>query len=96
MDIKVFALITAVTTAVVGGVKKAFPVWTSGKEELLAVVLPVTFTIIAKISGLFHETSWVDALLVAVGSGVGSGLAHDYLVDPVIHGKDGEKDAKPE
>lgn len=87
MDLKVFALMTAVTTGLVGGLKKAFPTWVSGKEELLALVIPVAFVIVAKIAGTFHDTDWVDVLLVAVGSGVGSGIAHDKIVDPVIHSK---------
>ena len=36
MDAKIFALIIGATTAVVGALKKAFPAWVTGKEELLA------------------------------------------------------------
>jgi hypothetical protein len=94
MDIKVFALIMVATTAVVGGLKKSFA-WVSGKEEFLAVVLPVLFTIIAKVAGMFHETDWVAALTWAFGSGLGAGVLHDKFVEPVLQGKQEDKaDAK--
>lgn len=87
IDAKVFVLIAVATTAVIGGLKKAFPTYIKGKEELIAVAIPVLFTIVGKIAGLFSETNWVDALIFAFGSGVGSGLIHDYAVNPLIKGK---------
>ena len=86
VDAKVFALIAAGTTAVVGILKKFFPKWIDGKEEALAQVLPILFTIVAKLAGAFKAAEWVDALLYAVGAGLGAGILHDKLVNPLMKG----------
>lgn len=86
IDAKVFALITAGTTGAVGILKKLFPAWVDGKEEALAMIMPILFTIIAKLAHAFAGTSWVDALLFAAGGGVGAGILHDYVVNPVVKG----------
>lgn len=92
IDAKVFALITAGTTGAVGILKKLFPAFVGGKEEALAMVLPIMFTIVAKLAHAFTATSWVDALLFAVGGGIGAGLIHDYVVNPVVKGISSPKD----
>lgn len=94
MNVKVLFLIAAATTAIVGALKKAFPGWVSGKEELLAIALPILFVVVCKTSGLYKGTDWVDSLIWAVGGGVGSGLAHDYVVNPVIASKNDAGAAK--
>ena len=86
IDTKVFALIAAGTTAAIGAVKKFFPKWTDGKEEALAQVLPIFFVIVAKMAHAFKGTDWTDALLIAVGAGLGAGVIHDYALNPVIKG----------
>jgi hypothetical protein len=80
IDAKVFALIAAGTVTAVGAIKKFAPVWVSGKEEALAQILPVLFTVIAKLSGSFKGTDWVDALLYAVGAGLAAGVSHDKIL----------------
>ena len=87
IDAKVFALITAGTTSAVGILKKLFPAWVAGKEEGLAQAFPIAFVIIAKLAHAFQGTDWVSALLFAVGGGIGAGLVHDYLTNPVMKGK---------
>jgi hypothetical protein len=87
VDAKVFALITAGTTAVIGIAKKLFPSWVSGKEEGLAQLLPVLFIISAKLLHAFQGTDWVSALLLASGGGLGAGLIHDKIVNPLMKGK---------
>jgi hypothetical protein len=86
IDAKVFALITAGTTSAVGILKKLFPKWVKGKEEGLAQALPIVFVVIAKLAHAFKETDWIAALLFAVGGGIGAGLIHDYLTNPLIKG----------
>ncbi len=96
IDAKVFALITAGTLLVVQILKKALPKLVENREEIFAAALPVLFTVIAKAAHAFQATPWVDALLWAVGGGVGSGLAHDYLMNPAmdfVKGLLGKKDA---
>lgn len=87
IDAKVFALITAGTTSAVGILKKLFPQWVEGKEEGLAQAFPIAFVVIAKLCHAFHGTDWVTALLFAVGGGLGAGLIHDKLTNPLMKGK---------
>lgn len=82
IDAKIFTLITGGTTAAVGILKKLFPTWMSGKEEGFAQLLPIVFTVCAKLGGLFKGTEWVDAMLFAVGGGLLAGVAHDKIVNP--------------
>lgn len=84
MDARILTLITVGTMAVVGGLKKAFPSWVTGKEPLLAVSVPILFIIVCKVAGLFKETEWVDALIWTFGAGVGSGVLHDKVLNPLI------------
>lgn len=84
IDAKVFSLISVGTMTVVGLIKKMFPVWTDKKEEALAVALPIAFTVLAKLLHAFQGTDWVNALLFATGGGLAAGVAHDYLLNPVI------------
>lgn len=86
ISLKVAALITGGTTAAVGILKKLFPKWVDGKEEALAQLFPVLFTVVAKLSGGFKHTEWVDALLFAVGGGLGANVIHDKLVNPLMKG----------
>lgn len=88
IDAKVFSLITAGTVAAVGILKRAIPKWVEGKEEFLAAVLPIVFTVAAKTMGAFMATEWVDALLFAIGAGLASGIAHDKILEPVIKYKE--------
>jgi len=84
IDGKVFALITAGTLVVVQILKKALPKLIENREEVFAMILPILFTVIAKLAHAFTATPWVDALLWAAGGGVGAGLAHDYVMNPAI------------
>ncbi len=86
IDAKVFSLITLGTTTLVGAIKGLFPKWVDGKEEALSHILPVLFTIIAKVSGAFHGTDWVTALLLALGGGIAAQVVHDKTLDPVVKG----------
>jgi len=82
IDAKTFLLVMAGTVAAIEVLKAFLAKFISGKETALAIVLPVLFTVGAKLAGFFPATEWVDALLWAVGSGVGGGVAHDKLLDP--------------
>jgi hypothetical protein len=95
IDAKVFALITAGTLVAIQILKKVLPKIMENREEVFAMVLPILFTVIAKKAHLFTATNWVDALLWSVGGGVGAGLAHDYLMNPVMKMLFGKKDVPP-
>ncbi len=83
IDTKVFTLIALATLAGIEILKGFFPKLISGKEQQLAIVLPILFTVGAKAAGWFHSTDWVNALLWALGDGATAGVAHDKLLDPV-------------
>jgi hypothetical protein len=85
-QIQVLALVAALTTAVVGAVKKAFPAWTTGKEELLSIVVPIVVVPILKFSHVVDMT-WANVVIVVLFSGVGAGIIHDKLVNPLLAGK---------
>lgn len=84
IDAKVFALIASGTLLAVAALKRALPSWVTGKEEFLALILPVAFTIAAKAFGAFKATDWVDALIWAVGAALAAGISHDKITNPVV------------
>lgn len=84
IDVKVFGLITAGVVFAVAVLKRAIPSWVEGKEEFLALVLPVAFTVVAKLLGAFKATDWIDALAWAIGAALAAGIAHDKLINPVV------------
>lgn len=84
IDIKVFTLITVGTTIFLQIVKKIVPKLVENREEAIAMILPILFTVIAKAAHAFQATPWVDALLWAAGGGVGAGVTHDYVMNPAI------------
>jgi hypothetical protein len=79
IDAKVFALITLGTAVAVSILKAFMKRFVEGKEEAWSQLLPVIFTVGAKMGGLFKSTEWVDALLFAVGGGLGANIVHDKL-----------------
>ena len=87
IDAKVFAMLSAFTAAVVGAVKKAFPAWTNGKEELLAIVIPMALVVLLKLAGVFKGTGWDTAVVASIGMGLAAGLGHDKIVNPLMAGK---------
>lgn len=96
IDSKVFALITAGTLVAIQILKKILPKIVENREEVIAMALPILFTVIAKFAHAFQATPWVDALLWSLGGGVGAGLAHDYVMNPAmafVKGLLGKKDA---
>ena len=88
-QMQVLAMIAAFTTAIVGAVKKAFPTWTPGKEELLSIIIPVIAVPILKFSHVV-DLSWANVVITILFSGVGAGVLHDKLVNPLLAGKKAE------
>lgn len=87
MDPKIFTAVVAFVTALVGAVKKAFPVWTAGKEPLLAMVAAVATVVGLKALGAIEGTPWMDAGFWAFWGGLGAGVVHDKAVNPLLAGK---------
>ena len=96
LDAKVFALITVGTAFVISILKKAIPKIADNKEEVWAGILPVLFVVIAKFAGAFKVTSWVDALMWAIGAAVTAGVSHDYAGKPFFQWIFGKKKAADE
>lgn len=84
VDEKVFTLISMGVLFAISALKRGFPNWVGGKEEFLALVLPVAFTIAAKVLGAFKATDWVSALIAAIGAGLAAQYVHDKVVNPVV------------
>lgn len=96
IDAKVFALISVGTLFAVAVLRKALPKWVVGKEEFLALILPVAFTVAAKALGAFKETDWVNALLWAVGAAMTAGVAYDKIASPTVEYAKSARAAGPE
>lgn len=95
IDPKVLAGMAAVTVAVIGALKKAFPKHVKGKEDFIAFVIPILFVIAMKLSGQFAGTEWVDALIWAAATGPVAGLLHDKVVNPVLKSAGASAPGKP-
>lgn len=86
-DLTSLAGVAAFVTMLIGALKKLFPKWVDGKEPLLAVIFPVVIVVVLKLTGgAFGSESWVNAIIGAIASGLGAGVVHDKIVNPVIRG----------
>jgi hypothetical protein len=83
---QVLALVAVVTTAIVGALKKAWPTWMTGKEELFAIVVPIAVVPILKLTHV-SDLTWANVVITILFSGVGAGVLHDKLVNPLLAGK---------
>jgi hypothetical protein len=88
-DLGTYAGIAALTTIVIGAIKKFWGEWTKGKEPFLAIGIPVILGVLGKlVSAGFGDVSWANHVIALVLAGVGSGLIHDKLVNPLMKGKE--------
>jgi hypothetical protein len=92
--LQMLALVAAFTTAVVGATKKAFPNWADGKEELLALVIPIIIVPVLKLTGVVDLT-WANAVVMILFGGAGAGVLHDKFVNPLLAGKKQPSEVKP-
>ncbi len=84
IDAKVFTLIATGTIFVVSFLKKLLPgKITAERATQIALILPIIFTVTAKAAGWFHGTEWVEALMWALGGGIGAGVGHDKVLNPL-------------
>ena len=83
-DLTTWVGISAVVTAIVGIVKRFLPNL-KGFEPVVALVLGVALASLAKAAGWgWTELNWVELVLAGLTSGVGSGLIHDKVTNPVL------------
>lgn len=84
MDIThALALVAVFVTGIVGAIKKAFPGWTNGKEELLSLVFPILIFPILKCAHVIDAT-WTTVVILILGGAVGAGILHDKVVNPLM------------
>ena len=91
VDVTLAAIITGATAGLIealkmGSKKIPFLKWVDGSEKLLALALPILFTIIAKLAGALGETPWEEAILWALCETGAAGIVHDKGVDPAVKG----------
>lgn len=81
-DLTSFAGIAAATTAAVTGLRRAFP-QLQGREELMALVIPLALGVVAKLGGAFEAMQWGNFVTMLLLSGLTAQVGHDKLVVPV-------------
>lgn len=87
-QMQVIATLAMVTTAIVGALKKAWPTWMSGKEELFAMVVPIIVVPILKITHVTNaDMTWANVVVTILVTGLGAGVFHDKVVNPLMAGK---------
>jgi hypothetical protein len=84
-----YAGIAALTTMLIGAAKKLFGDKVKGKEPLLAIGIPILLGVAAKLTSVsFGGTDWVTHVVALALAGIGSGIIHDKLVNPLLKGTD--------
>lgn len=92
-DLGTYAGIAALTTLLIGAIKKFWSDWTKGKEPFLAIGIPVLLGVIGKlVSAGFGDVTWANHVVALVLAGIGSGLIHDKVVNPLVKGKEAPKE----
>ena len=81
-----FAGLIAVTVGIIEFLKKRFD-WVDGKEDLLALALPVVMAASAKALNCtadFVQGSWSSVLVGSFVAGLAAQYSHDKILDPVL------------
>jgi len=82
-DLATLAGIATATTAAVGGLKMMLPKWTKGKEAILSLAIPIVLGVIAKATGSYADSNWVNFITMIVLGGMAAQIAHDKVINPV-------------
>ncbi|MEM3097482.1 MAG: hypothetical protein QXU32_02015 [Nitrososphaerales archaeon] len=81
-----FTGLIAATVAIIEFLKKKFS-WVDGKEDLLALVLPVAIAASAKVFNCtadFVQGSWSSVLIGSFVAGLIAQYSHDKILNPVL------------
>jgi hypothetical protein len=83
-----YAGIALFVTMAIGFSKKLWKDWVKGKEIYLAYGLAIAAGVAAKALGAFgglHSgaESWVNHVIALIGTGAGSGIIHDKIINPL-------------
>lgn len=86
-DLTTWSGVAALALALVSLGKKLLPdlISTGARAQLLALALGVLLAVASKASGLgFLELSWLELVLSGLTAGIGSGVAHDKVLGPLL------------
>jgi hypothetical protein len=82
-----YAGLAALTTMLIGAGKKLFGEKLKGKEPLLAIGIPILLGVASKLAHIsFGSTDWVSHIVALALAGLGAGVIHDKVVNPLIKG----------
>jgi len=89
-DLVTYPGLVAAVIAIVGALKKFFPIWIEGKEPYLGLSLSYVLGIAAKLTipGAYAKVHWLVFLVSLLFVAVGAKLGHDYFVNQIMKGKD--------
>ena len=85
VDLTSIGGIAAVAYLLVGALKRAWPVWVAGKEEVIAIggALAIGF-VMKKWCGSFVDVAWGSHVMQLLASGIFAQLIHDKVMNPLI------------
>lgn len=87
-----YAGVAAGVWAAVGFLKGIWKEKLAGKEPLIAMGLAIVIGVTAKLLGAFDgpktgAESWIGHVIALVSAGIGAGLIHDKIGNPIMKGK---------
>lgn len=88
-DLTSYTGIAALVVATIGGLKKLFSGWVSGKEPHLGLGITFLVGIVAKltVTGAFDKVDWMNHVVALLATAAGAKIGHDYFVNQIISGK---------
>lgn len=93
-DLASFAGLALVIPMLIGGLKKLWPDWITGKEPHICLALTYALGVVSKLTvpGAFGGVSWPVVLLGLFFTAIGASQVHDFFVNKVVKGKMGPPD----
>lgn len=88
-DMATYFGLSAAVVAAVGGLKKLFSTWMTGKEAHVALALSFIFGIATKlfVPGAYENVHWTVFLLSLILVAAGAKFGHDHVVNEIMTSK---------
>ena len=96
-DLLSFGGLALIIPMMVGGLKKLWPAWISGKEPALAFLLAYALGFAAKLTMkavAFPNVSWLGLVVGLFFVALGAAAVHDTFINKVVHREDENGGAK--